>query len=52
MTIGVMVDGKLVQRPYSVASPPSVAGDEGYEFYVRQVQGGTFTPTVRRHAIW
>jgi len=46
MTIGVMVDGKLVQRPYSVASPPSVAGDEGYEFYVRRVQGGTFTPIL------
>jgi ferredoxin--NADP+ reductase len=46
MTIGVMVDGKLVQRPYSVASPPSVAGDEGYEFYVRHVQGGTFTPIL------
>ena len=46
MTIGVMVDGKLVQRPYSVASPPSVAGHEGYEFYVRQVQGGTFTPIL------
>jgi ferredoxin/flavodoxin---NADP+ reductase len=46
MTIGVMVDGKLVQRPYSVASPPAVAGDEGYEFYVRQVQGGTFTPIL------
>ena len=46
MTIGVMVDGKLVQRPYSVASPPSVAGDDGYEFYVRQVQGGTFTPIL------
>ena len=35
MTIGVMVEGKLIQRPYSVASPPVVAGDEGYEFYVR-----------------
>ncbi|HEX3428354.1 MAG TPA: FAD-binding oxidoreductase [Candidatus Limnocylindrales bacterium] len=46
MTIGVMVDGKLVQRPYSVASAPSLAGDEGYEFYVRQVQGGTFTPIL------
>jgi ferredoxin--NADP+ reductase len=46
MTIGVMVDGKLVQRPYSVASPPALAGDEGYEFYVRQVQGGTFTPSL------
>jgi len=46
MTIGVMVDGKLVQRPYSVASPPSRAGDDGYEFYVRLVQGGTFTPIL------
>jgi ferredoxin-NADP reductase len=44
MTIGVVVDGKLVQRPYSVASPPAVAGSDGYEFYVRLVQGGTFTP--------
>ena len=41
MTIGVMVDGRIVQRPYSVASPPVVAGTEGYEFYVRSVQGGT-----------
>jgi ferredoxin--NADP+ reductase len=46
MTIGVMVDGKLVQRPYSVASPPAVAGLDGYEFYVRLVQGGTFTPLL------
>ena len=40
MTIGVMVDGKIVQRPYSVASPPVEAGTSGYEFYVRLVQGG------------
>jgi ferredoxin/flavodoxin---NADP+ reductase len=46
MTIGVMVDGRIVQRPYSVASPPAVAGSEGYEFYVRLVQGGTFTPLL------
>ena len=46
MTIGVMVDGKIVQRPYSVASAPAVAGTDGYEFYVRRVQGGTFTPTL------
>ncbi len=43
MTIGVMVDGKIVQRPYSVASPPAVIGTDGYEFYVRLVHGGTFT---------
>jgi ferredoxin--NADP+ reductase len=46
MTIGVMVDGRIVQRPYSVASAPAVAGSEGYEFYVRLVQGGTFTPLL------
>jgi ferredoxin-NADP reductase len=46
MTIGVMVEGRIVQRPYSVASPPIVAGEEGYEFYVRLVQGGTFTPLL------
>jgi ferredoxin-NADP reductase len=46
MTIGVMVEGKLIQRPYSVASPPVVAGDDGYEFYVRLVQGGLFTPLL------
>ena len=48
MTIGVLVDGKIVQRPYSVASAPAVAGDDGYEFYVRLVQGGTFTPLLWR----
>jgi ferredoxin--NADP+ reductase len=46
MTIGVFVDGKIVQRPYSVASSPQTAGDTGYEFYVRLVQGGTFTPIL------
>ena len=46
MTIGVVVDGRVVQRPYSVASPPVAAGTDGYEFYVRLVQGGTFTPLL------
>ncbi len=46
MTIGVFVDGKIVQRPYSVASPPRHAGTTGYEFYLRLVQGGTFTPIL------
>jgi ferredoxin-NADP reductase len=45
MTIGVMVDGRIVQRPYSVASAPSSAND-GYEMYVRLVEGGTFTPLL------
>ncbi len=48
MTIGVMVDGRIVQRPYSVASPPAVTATEGYEFYVRLVEGGTFTPLLWR----
>jgi ferredoxin--NADP+ reductase len=46
MTIGVFIDGKIVQRPYSVASAPSAAGDTGYEMYLRLVQGGTFTPVL------
>jgi ferredoxin--NADP+ reductase len=46
MTIGVLAGERIVQRPYSVASPPAVAGTEGYEFYVRRVQGGTFTPIL------
>jgi ferredoxin-NADP reductase len=46
MTIGVFVDGKIVQRPYSVASAPSDAGDTGYEMYLRLVVGGTFTPVL------
>ena len=46
MTIGVFVDGKIVQRPYSVASAPRDAGDTGYEMYLRHVVGGTFTPVL------
>jgi ferredoxin/flavodoxin---NADP+ reductase len=48
MTIGVVVGGKMVQRPYSVASPPVESGSSGYEFYVRLVEGGTFTPLLWR----
>jgi len=48
MTIGVFADGKLVQRPYSVASDPAVAGSDGYEMYVRLVEGGLFTPLLWR----
>ena len=46
MTIGVMVDGRIVQRPYSVASSPRVADEEGYELYIRLVNGGQFTPLL------
>jgi ferredoxin--NADP+ reductase len=47
MTIGVMVEGKIVQRPYSVASAPRDAAD-GYEMYIRLVDGGMFTPLLWR----
>lgn len=47
MTIGVFADGKLVQRPYSVASAPVAAGD-GYEFYVRLVPIMRFTMLLWR----
>ena len=48
MTIGVFADDKLWQRPYSVASAPSVAGTEGYEFYVRLVPIIRFTTLLWR----
>src|SRR5574338_164817 len=48
MTIGVYADDKIVQRPYSVASPPEVAGTEGYEFYVRLVPILRFTTLLWR----
>jgi ferredoxin--NADP+ reductase len=52
MTIGVFTEGaagapsRIVQRPYSVASDPGVAGSDGYELYVRLVVGGQFTPLL------
>ncbi len=48
MTIGVYADDKLVQRPYSVASTPLVAGDDGYEMYVRLVPVLRFTTLLWR----
>ena len=48
MTIGVFADGKLWQRPYSVASAPRDAGDGGYEFYVRLVPIIRFTTLLWR----
>ena len=56
MTIGVFTEGapgtppglppRIVQRPYSIASDPDVAASEGYEMYVRLVDGGAFTPLL------
>jgi ferredoxin-NADP reductase len=48
MTIGVFADGKLWQRPYSVASAPRESGDGGYEFYVRLVPIIRFTTLLWR----
>jgi len=48
MTIGVYVDDKIVQRPYSVATSPRVADGEGYEFYVRLVPIMRFTTLLWR----
>ncbi|MCI0582418.1 MAG: FAD-binding oxidoreductase [Chloroflexi bacterium] len=48
MTTGVVVDGKLLQRPYSVASAPQVSGTDGYEFYVRVVPVIRFTTALWR----
>jgi ferredoxin/flavodoxin---NADP+ reductase len=48
MTTGVVCDGKMLQRPYSVASPPSVADSEGYEFFVRLVPILRFTQALWR----
>lgn len=47
LTIGVESEGKMLQRPYSVASTPRTAA-EGYEFYIRLVEGGLFTPLLWR----
>jgi ferredoxin/flavodoxin---NADP+ reductase len=48
MTIGVVADGKLLQRPYSVASPPATSDSEGYEFFVRHVPVVRFTTALWR----
>jgi ferredoxin-NADP reductase len=55
MTIGVFTEDatmptgqRIIQRPYSVASDPGVAGAEGYEMYVRLVENGLFTPLLWR----
>jgi ferredoxin--NADP+ reductase len=48
LTIGVVVDGKLLQRPYSVASAPQASGTDGYEFYVRLVPVIRFTTALWR----
>ena len=42
--LGLTVDGRLLQRPYSTASTPPARG--GLEFLVRLVPGGALTPLL------
>lgn len=46
LAIGLPVDGRFVQRPYSVASAPD--DTEALEFLVRLVPGGSLTPHLWR----
>jgi ferredoxin--NADP+ reductase len=48
MTTGVVADGRMLQRPYSVASGPSTADTEGYELFVRHVPIIRFTSALWR----
>jgi ferredoxin-NADP reductase len=48
LTIGLESNGKLVQRPYSVANSPRELEHDGYEYYLRLVPEGLFTPLVWR----
>jgi ferredoxin--NADP+ reductase len=45
-TLGLMVDERLVQRPYSMAAPH--AGSGAWEFHVRRVRAGTLTEPLWR----
>lgn len=42
--LGLVVDGRLLQRPYSTATGPGSGGD--LEFLVRLVERGAFTPRL------
>ncbi len=48
MTLGVVADGKMLQRPYSVASAPATADTHGYEVFVRHVPIVRFTTALWR----
>lgn len=47
VTVGLEADGRLVQRPYSIASSARRL-DEAYELYVRLVPTGELTPLLFR----
>lgn len=44
MALGLTVDDRLLQRPYSTASAAS--GDGELEFFIRRVPGGALTPLL------
>lgn len=44
--LGLEVDGKFLQRPYSTASAARAVSAAELEFLVRRVAGGTFTPNL------
>jgi ferredoxin--NADP+ reductase len=48
LAVGMDIEGRFVQRPYSSASP---AGSRDHEFLVRHVASGAFTPHLWRLAI-
>jgi ferredoxin--NADP+ reductase len=48
MTLGVVADGKMLQRPYSISSAPSTADTLGYEVFVRHVPIVRFTTALWR----
>jgi ferredoxin/flavodoxin---NADP+ reductase len=49
-TLGLMgTEGKLVQRPMSISSPASDLSE--YEFFIRLVQGGAFTPLLWQRTV-
>lgn len=49
-TLGLLGDaGKLVQRPMSISSPASRLDE--YEFFIRLVPGGAFTPLLWRRTV-
>jgi len=49
LSLGLIVDGRLVQRPYSTSTRAGV--HEELEFLIRHVPGGTFTPLLWNLAV-
>jgi ferredoxin--NADP+ reductase len=48
-TLGLMGDAKLIQRPMSVSSSADDLSE--YEFFIRLVEGGLFTPLLWRRSV-